>query len=88
MTDDELDIQVYNLKSIFAINQQSLHNIQKISTEVGDIFYVDNLYKDVEKVKEFALRLPFKQFVFSWYNNIHFFVPSQVLVSMPNILLM
>ena len=59
MTDDELDIQVYNLKSIFAINQQSLHNIQKISTEIGDIFYVDNLYKDVEKVKEFALRLPY-----------------------------
>ena len=53
MTDDDLDIQVYNLKSLFAINQQSLHNIQKISTEVGDIFYVDNLYKDVEtKFKE------------------------------------
>ena len=59
MTDDDLDIQVYNLKSLFAINQQSLHNIQKISTEVGDIFYVDNLYKDVEKVKEFALGLPY-----------------------------
>ena len=71
MYSDEVHVKVVNMFETFVTNNISNLEIKKIETEVGEIYIVDNLFVDVEKVFDYARDL-------TYYNSINILTAAPV----------